>query len=284
MLPTEKAAGKMSTADFNRLSSFIQTTYGIKMPPLKKTLLESRLQKRLHALRIPSYREYCDYVFSQQGQSLELVSMLDVITTNKTDFFREPGHFDYLIHHGLPAYQKSHGDRNHPLRMWSAGCSTGEEPYSLAMVMSEFAESSPPGLHYSILGTDLSTRVLGLASNAVYASDRIAAISLLMKKKYFLRSKNLQQPTVRIVPQLRQKVNFQRLNFMDNTYEVPGLFDVVFCRNVLIYFDKPTQEKVINRLCARLNEGGLFFLGHSESITGMQVPLQQIRPTIFKRI
>ncbi|MFW6227202.1 MAG: CheR family methyltransferase, partial [Bacteroidota bacterium] len=139
------------------------------------------------------------------------------------------------------------------------------------------------GLDYAITGTDISSCMLQAAVNAIYKEQRAEMIPLSLKKKYFLKSKNRENPTVRVIPQLRKKMAFQRLNFMDSSYAVNDTFDVIFCRNVLIYFDRETQEKVINKLCTKLKPGGIFFLGHSESITNLDVPLKQIRPTIFSR-
>lgn len=272
---------KMTTSEFNRLSEFIYSEFGIKLPPVKKTMLESRLQKRLAALQMTSFKDYCDYLFSQQGQREEVVHMIDPVTTNKTDFFREPAHFDFLQAYVLPEFINNYPGRQ--LKIWSAGCSSGEEPYTLAMVLKEFAESKRV-IDYSIFATDLSTRILNKAINAVYNEERIEAIPLSLKKKYFLKSKDSSKRTVRVVSPIRSKVNFGRLNFMDGQYEVQRDFDIIFCRNVIIYFDKQTQEKVINKLCVHLKRGGYFFLGHSESITNMSVPLQQIKPTIFRKI
>jgi len=272
---------KMTDDEFRKLSTFIYSGYGIKMPPAKKTMLESRLQKRLNALNITSFKTYCDYLFSSEGQKSEIIHMMDVVTTNKTDFFREPFHFDYLMSNCFPEMVKNN-DVTRPLRIWSAGCSSGEEPYTIAMVANEYSEKHM--LYYSILGTDLSSEILNKANIAVYNEERINGIPDSIKTKYFLKSKNKELKTVRLVPEIRRKVSFSRLNFMDNTYNLPYKFDIIFCRNVLIYFDKKTQEDVINKLCSHLNKGGIFFLGHSESITDMQVPLSQIRPTIFRRI
>jgi chemotaxis protein methyltransferase CheR len=169
------------------------------------------------------------------------------------------------------------------IKIWSAGCSSGEEPYTIAMVMHEFSEHKAH-LDYSIFATDLSTQVLNKAVTAVYNEDRVATLPFTIKKKFFLRSKSDTNRTVRVVPELRRKVIFQRLNFMDDHYDVPQTFDIIFCRNVLIYFDKDTQEKVINKLASKLRPGGYFFLGHSESVTQMDVPLSQIKPTVFKKI
>ncbi|MCQ2975689.1 MAG: protein-glutamate O-methyltransferase [Bacteroidales bacterium] len=271
---------KLSVKDFNRLSEFIYSQYGIKMPEAKHIMLQSRLQKRLRALEIPSFSDYVDFVFSKEGGE-EIVHMMDVVSTNKTDFFRESQHFDFLTENVLPELYLEKKQSN--IKIWSAGCSSGEEPYTLAMVISEFIENKS-GLDFSILGSDLSTIVLQKAVSAIYSEDRVDIIPLAQKRKYLLKSKDRTHPTVRIVPELRDKVSFMRLNFMDSSYNVPSHFDVIFCRNVLIYFDRQTQEKVINKLCNHLNPGGYFFLGHSESVTGINVPLKQIKPTVFKLI
>lgn len=267
---------------FHKLSDFIYSQYGIKMPDVKKVMLQSRLQKRLRDLKMESYEEYCDFVFSKDGEAMELVHMIDVVTTNKTDFFREPAHFDFLTCTVLPEFvmrEKS----GRTMKIWSAGCSSGEEVYTLAIVLSEFQQENKR-FDFSIFGTDISTRILQKALDAIYTEERVASIPMDIKRKYFLRSKDRAKPTVRVVPELRKKAGYQRLNFMDDHYPVDETFDVIFCRNVLIYFDRPTQQSVINKLCGKLKPGGYFFLGHSESITGMQVPLVQLKPTVFMKI
>jgi chemotaxis protein methyltransferase CheR len=178
----------------------------------------------------------------------------------------------------LPEYASA--SRRSVMKVWSAGCSSGEEPYTLAIVLSEFREKYKD-FDFLITATDISTRMLIKAETAIYAEDRVLAVKDNLKKKYLLKSKNQQSRTVRIVPELRSKVNFSMLNFMDDDYQVNGLFDVIFCRNVLIYFDRQTQEDVINKLCTKLKPGGYFYLGHSESITNFKVPLKQIKSTIF---
>ncbi len=267
---------------FEKLSSFIYSQYGIKMPPAKRVMLQSRLQKRLRELKMNSYDQYCEFVFSKEGEALEVVHMIDAVTTNKTDFFREPAHFQFLKETVLPEFI-AREKRNPTMRIWSAGCSSGEEVYTLAILISEFAQKEKK-LDFSIMGTDISTRILQKAVDAVYTEERVANISLETKKKYFLRSKNRVKPTVRVTAELRKKTYYQRLNFMDESYPVDETFDVIFCRNVLIYFDRENQQKVINRLCSHLKTGGYFFLGHSESITGMKVPLVQLKPTVFMKV
>jgi len=272
---------KMTEKDFLRLSQFIFNEYGIKMPPAKKIMLQSRLQKRLRELNIPSYKEYTDFVFSKEGQA-EIIHMIDVVSTNKTDFFRESTHFDFMISDVLPELHDVVQIRR-PIKVWSAGCSSGEEPYTIAIVMNEFAEKRA-NFDYSIFASDISTIMLEKGATAVYTEDRIAVIPNSLKKKYFLKSKDRNAKTVRIMPLLRHKVQFHRVNFMDNSYNVNDTFDIIFCRNVLIYFDRETQESVINKLCRHLRKDGFFFLGHSESITAINVPLKQIKPTIFRKV
>lgn len=269
---------QLGDSEFRVLSKFIYNELGIKMPDVKKVMLQSRLQRRLNDLKKNSFSEYIDFVFSREGKD-EMINMLDIVTTNKTDFFREPVHFDFLTQKMLPDYLARL--QRPTLKLWSAGCSSGEEPYTLAMVLSEYRQSQSKEFDFRITGTDISTRMLVRASTAIYPEERISDISNTLRSKYLLRSKNRQNCTVRIVPELRSKVKFYKVNFMDRDYPGRDQFDIIFCRNVLIYFDRKTQEEVINRLCTRLKNGGYFFLGHSESITNFNVPLTQVQSTIF---
>ncbi len=269
----------LSDHEFKQLSQFIQDNYGIKMPPAKKVVLQGRLHKRLKQLQIPDFKSYVEYVFSAQGEN-EIIHMMDVVSTNKTDFFREPVHFEFLENELLPHLHQINGRTI--TKFWSAGCSSGEEPYTLAIVLQQFKEKNP-GFDYQILATDISTQMLQQGANAIYKEEKIEIVPLSLKKKYFLKSKDPNDPRVRVTKQLRDKVSFQRLNFMDSSYGVNELFDVIFCRNALIYFERENQEMVINKLCGKLNAQGFFFLGHSESITNMQVPLKSIKPTIFRK-
>ena len=273
---------QLTQEEFDKLSRFIYKESGIKMPPVKRVMLQSRLQKRLRYLNMTNFKEYIDYVFSKEGLNSEIIHMLDVVSTNKTDFFREPVHFDFMSQVVLPEFMEQRTTQR-TMKVWSAGCSSGEEPYTIAIVLANFAESNP-GFDYSIIGTDISTQILQKAVEAVYKEERVTIIPLDTKKKYFLKSKDRSNPTVKVTANLRKKVRFGRLNFMDPYYDISETFDVVFCRNVLIYFDRETQENVIQKLCVKLKPGGYFFLGHSESIMNMEVPLKQVKPTIFKRI
>ncbi len=271
---------KLSDTDFDKLSKYIQGEYGIKMPPEKRVMLQSRLQKRLRALNIASYSDYVKYAFGNNS-SEEIIHMIDVVSTNKTDFFREPSHFDFMKNEILPEFYANSPTKH--FKVWSAGCSSGEEPYTIAMVLSEFALQNA-SFDYSIFGTDISTIVLKKAFDAIYPLTAVDVVSLEMKKKYLLKSKKKGDNLVRVIPTLRNKTKYGRLNFMAPSYNVTEMYDLIFCRNVLIYFDRDNQERVINKLCENLKPGGYFFLGHSESITGIKVPLKHIQPTVFRKL
>ncbi|MBS1128821.1 MAG: chemotaxis protein CheR, partial [Nitrospirae bacterium] len=258
---------------------------GIKMPPSKKIMLEARLQKRLRALNIPTFKEYFALIRGEDGRG-ELVHMLNAVTTNKTDFFREPVHFQYLAKTILPeVLSEKEGPklRDRPFFLWSAGCSTGEEPYTLAMVLSEFAYQHP-ALRFSIIATDISTKVLDRARDGIYDEDRIAAVPDALKQRYVLRSKDRGRNLVRIVPELRAAVQFKRLNLMEESFSFSDPLDIIFCRNVIIYFDRSTQEQLISRFCRVLKPDGYLFLGHSESVHGFDLPLRRITSTVYRKI
>jgi len=272
----------ISHRDYTRLSELIYNECGIKMPPAKKSMLVARLQKRLRSLDMKSFGDYIDYLFAPDGIKDELARMIDLITTNKTDFFREADHFDYLLQRVLPEWIQNHGLSGRKLMLWSAGCSTGEEPYTLAMVLHEFAESCT-GFDYQILATDISTRVLGKAKQAVYGEERIDPVPSLLKHKYLLRSKDKSRGLVRVVPELREKVRFRRLNFMNDDFGMREPLDIIFCRNVIIYFDRQIQEQLLNKFYTLLTKDGFIFMGHSETLNGLDVPLVMVHPTIYRK-
>ncbi|HIW36057.1 MAG TPA: protein-glutamate O-methyltransferase [Candidatus Treponema faecavium] len=273
----------LSERDFKQIAAYIESNVGIKMPETKRLMMQSRLAGRLRALGIPTYREYINYVFSKNGTNQdELVLMIDALTTNLTEFFRESGHFDFMTGTALPALAAS---GHHQIKLWSAGCSSGEEPYTLSIVMQEFMRNNPGKINaYSVLATDISTKVLNKAAEAVYALDSIKKLPLDMKRRYFLRSKNAAEPKVRVKADVRNRVSFARLNFMDDDFGFRDTMQIIFCRNVLIYFDKPTQEAVIRKFMQFLETGGYLFLGHSETIFGMNLPLKNVSPTVFQKV
>lgn len=273
----------LSPKEFDRLSEFIVTHCGIKMPPAKKIMLQARLQKRLRVLGMESFKHYCDFVLGSREGAGELVHMIDAVTTNKTDFFREPIHFQFLAETALPEYMSEAAGLVKKFTVWSAGCSSGEEPYTLAIVLNEFV-SQHPGFQYSILATDISTKVLEKARLGIYDQHLVAGIPLPLKQKYFLRSKDRDKGLVRVVPELRSRISFQRLNLMEERLMIPEPVDAVFCRNVIIYFERVTQHALLSRLCRCLKTGGYLFLGHSETVHGFELPLMRISSTIYRKI
>ncbi len=273
----------LSDREFQRFSGFIYDHTGIKMPPVKKTMLEARLQKRLKANSIASFEEYADFVFSQQGRASELIHLIDVVTTNKTDFFREPAHFDFLVKTALPAILDSRGNSvREPVRIWSAGCSTGEEPYTMAMVLSEFA-AGMPDFRVAITASDICTQVLQTAKTAIYPEERTDPIPLNFKRKYLMRSREKTKSLVRIAPQVRSLVSFRRINFMDDDFGISEKMDIIFCRNVVIYFDKPTQQTLMRKFHKQLKPGGYLFIGHSETLSGLDVDFKAVASTVYRK-
>ncbi len=272
----------MSARNFTRLSELIYSEAGICLGTEKKTMLEARIKRRLKSLDLTSYSEYCDYLFGGQGFKEEIVHLIDVVTTNKTDFFREPGHFDFLVAKALPDFVARYGNGRRFL-FWSAGCSTGEEPYTLAIVLSEYALAHP-GFRFSILATDISTTVLAKAELGVYSSEAAAPVPSLLRQKYFLRSRDRDSNRVRVIPELRQLVAFRRLNFMDSDYGLAEKADAVFCRNVIIYFDRPTQESILRKLSHQLLPDGYMFVGHAETLHEMDLPLTPVAPALYRKI
>jgi chemotaxis protein methyltransferase CheR len=209
--------------------------------------------------------------------------MIDAVTTNKTNFFREPRHFDYLTEKVLPDLMNMHGScSSRKLAVWSAGCATGEEPYTIAMVLSEFSETRR-FLDFKILATDISTKALEKAVRAIYSQDGAETVPIALKRKYLMRSRDRRRGLVRIIPELRSKVRFRRLNFMEPDLGIQEPMDIIFCRNVIIYFDKPTQERLIRRLFEHLIPGGYLFMGHTETLSGLRVPSVSVGPMVYRK-
>jgi chemotaxis protein methyltransferase CheR len=274
----------LSDAVFKKFSTFIISETGIKMPVSKKTMLQARLQKRMRKLKIKSYEQYFDYILAAADGADERIHMIDAITTNKTDFFRESKHFNILTDTVLPDLIKTKGaGMRRPLSVWSAGCSTGAEAYTLAMVLSDFAEKVK-GFKFNILGNDICTRVLEKARLAIYDEKEADPIPVPMKKKYILRSKDRRESKIRIIPELRRQVEFKRLNFMTDDFELRTGMDIIFCRNMIIYFDRQTQEAVLGRICRYLSAGGYLFSGHSETLNGFNLPLCQVAASVYKKV
>jgi chemotaxis protein methyltransferase CheR len=270
----------ISRRNFDRLARFIYDYSGIKMPPTKLTMLEGRLRRRLRATGKPNFDAYCDYLFKEDGLNHEAVYLIDAVTTNKTDFFREPNHFNFMTKQALPDLVRQ-GVRT--VRAWSSACSTGAEPYTMAIVLAEFI-GQRTDMNYTILATDLSTEVLQTAQKGIYPAEMVDPVPPDLRQRYVMRAVAKDRREVRIVPRLRSKVAFARLNLMDDKYTIGDPVHLIFCRNVMIYFDKETQAGVLNRLCECLAPGGYLFIGHSESVGGFDLPLKTVANTVFQRI
>jgi chemotaxis protein methyltransferase CheR len=269
----------LSHFNFERLTRFIKNYSGIALNTSRRTMLEGRLRRRCRAVGIDDVNEYCRILFDETGPEIdtEIVHLMDAVTTNKTDFFREPAHFDYLMQTILPDILRS-GPRC--IKVWSAACSIGAEPYTLAMLLDDFCRRHP-GMEYSILATDLSYQALQKALIGRFPEPMVDPVPDDLRHRYVMRSSDGDE--VRMAPRLRSAISFARLNLMDETYPVPTDFDMIFLRNVLIYFDKPTQLAVPTRLCRHLRPGGHLVLGHSESVSRTGLPLAAVANTIFQR-
>lgn len=273
---------QLSQADFRRLAAFIHGYSGIKMPPAKKTMVEGRLRRRLRATASDTLADYCRFVFEEGGLDREAVHLIDAVTTNKTDFFREADHFRFLTDHVVPKLAARRlVSASTPLKAWSAACSVGAEPYTLAMVLSEIARTTQ-GFHAQILATDICTDVLETALLAIYPEAMIEPVPLELRRRYLLRARA--GARVRMAPEIRRMVQFGRVNLIEPPYPVDQDMHVIFCRNILIYFDKATQRRVLEQLCQHLRPGGFLVIGHSESLTGFGLPVQPVAATVFERI
>jgi chemotaxis protein methyltransferase CheR len=236
----------------------------------------------LRATGVSSYRDYYEYITSSNNSG-EIIHFLDCISTNLTYFFREPKHFEFLDQIAMPELLASRkNERNLRIRVWSAACSTGEEPYSLAMCLLSHLE----GLNradFRILATDISTRVLGVALKGSYPRERIEKVPPALRQKYFQKGMGGNGETYyQVSPLLKQIVTFRRLN-LQTSYPFSGPFDYIFCRNVMIYFDKQTQQELVRKMAGYLAPDGYLFVGHSESLTGLNHPLTYVRPSVYKK-
>jgi chemotaxis protein methyltransferase CheR len=272
----------MNRRDFERLRKFIEERSGIQLLPSKKIMLESRLRKRLADLGLGSYQEYAEYLFSPEGQGKEVPYLIDSITTNKTDFFRDPQHFEFLVREALPRMETELGaGTGRRLAIWSAGCATGEEPFTTAMVVSEYALSRP-AFDFLVLATDISHGAVEVARRGVYPQERVEPVPAAIRKRYLLRSREPEKGLVRVVPAIRERVKFRQLNLLHD-FGMREQMDLVFCRNVLIYFDKETQRRLVQRILGQVRVGGYLFLGPTESLLERGLPISQAAPAIFRK-
>jgi chemotaxis protein methyltransferase CheR len=270
---------RLEDGDFDFICRIVYERSRIHLGKDKKTLVSSRLAKRLRQLQLRSYHEYCELLRSTAGEE-ELRFLIDRISTNHTHFFREIKHFEFLRDTALPQWQSAHARSAEPLRLWSAASSSGEEPYSLAIWLAEHLAPAASG-RWLIEGTDISTRVLGLANQAVYDEERLQGVSDALLRRHFQKGVGNRQGQFRVKEELRERVRFHHLNLLQGEYPFHVPFDIIFCRNVMIYFDKPTQEDLVRRLADKLVPGGHLMVGHSESLSGIKHSLRLVQPAIY---
>jgi chemotaxis protein methyltransferase CheR len=274
-----EVADHLSERNFIKLAALIQDYCGIKMPTAKRTMIAVRLRRRLTTLDLADLDAYCNYLFEGGGLETELVHLINAVSTNKTDFFREPAHFDFIWNTALPGFVAA-GRRQ--VRVWSAAASIGAEAYSVAMVLEDYRRQKQ-GPDYSILATDISTEVLDVALAGRFAQAMMDPVPADLYSRYVLQAVDPSLNEVRIVPHLRSKTSWGRLNLMDQSYPVATDMDLIFCRNILIYFDKPTQNAVLARLTSHLRPGGYLILGHSEAGAASELPLTSIANSIYRK-
>lgn len=275
MQQSKEFTAEITSRQFEEISALVKNLAGINLHDGKKELVKARLAKRTRELKLRNLDEYIEHVRNDTS-GRELISMLDALSTNLTFFFREAQHFQYLKEHVLPTWRVQ---PNKCVRIWSAGCSSGEEPYSIAMLLHE----NLPNLNRRdcrILATDLSTKVLGMACKGEYGAERFKDTPEHLVRRYFTCIQTKPSPIYRVNPDVRKLIHFARLNLMES-WPMKGPFDVIFCRNVMIYFDKPTQARLIGRYYDLLAPGGLLLLGHSESLTGTKHNFKYAQPATY---
>ncbi|MEA2238363.1 MAG: chemotaxis protein methyltransferase CheR [Thermoanaerobaculia bacterium] len=271
----------LSDREFRMLQQLIYRDAGIHLSDAKKALVSGRLTRRLRALGYENFTTYYEHV---ETDPVERTSMLDCISTNETSFFREPKQFEYLDEVALPRWRALGDSGAIPkrIRAWSAACSTGEEPYSIAMILASHFPAEE-GWSVEILASDLSTRALAAAREGVWSVERGNTIPEHLKKAWMLRGIRSEEGRMRAHPKLKSMIEFRHINLNDREYGVRGSFDLIFCRNVLIYFSRESKAHVIDKLQQQLSPSGLLFLGHAESLTGTSHALESAGPTIYRR-
>ena len=269
----------VSPRDFRRITEVMHAHCGINLHDGKEELVQARLAKLLRSSNDGSVSEYLDRVLEQRD-SKDFANLVDSLSTNLTSFFRESNHFTYMTEKFLPElFARKRARNDDRIRGWSSACSSGEEPYTLAMVLLEAMEKSGAAMDAKLLATDISHRVLKTAQEGVYDRRRVEPVPPALKAKYLLQRKDKQSE---VGPALRRTITFAHLNLV-KPWPFKGPFDFIFCRNVMIYFDKPTQQQLVNRFHEVLHPGGLLFTGHSESLTGISHPFRFVQATIYQK-
>ncbi len=280
-MPDRQAPSTSRSDDIDRLAEHIQARWGLVMDARRRRMMDTRLVQRLHARGFASLGAYTDFLFQPGGLEAENPFLVDTLTTRTTSFFRERAHFDFVTDTVLGQHTSSSLSQGRRLRFWSAAASSGQEAYTLAMVL-EDARRQHPSLDYDILATDVSGDALRRVRDAIYSEGAIAGIPESYKTRYLLRSTST-KTQVRIIKALRQKVRIGRVNLIDERYPLSDTFDVIFLRNCLIYFDKPTQIRVIRQIARHLRPGGYLLTGHTEHFSPSEIRLSNVRPSIYRR-
>ena len=269
----------MRDSEFDFIRNLVYERSRISLSPDKRQLVTARLGKRLRAMNVPTIGDYCR-LLQAPGADQELTNLIDAISTNHTFFFREAAHFDFLRDTVIPEMMpRAAAERWSRFRVWSAACSSGEEPYSIAITLAENLLTFP----WHIDASDISTRILARAAAGIYTRETVSRLPREVLRNHFQRGFGPQDGNYRVKRALRDRVTFHHLNLLESELPTRELFHVIFCRNVMIYFDRPTQDELVNRLANRLLPGGYLFVGHSESLTQMRHNLQPVRPAVYRK-
>jgi chemotaxis protein methyltransferase CheR len=275
---------ELSEKDRNDLSNYIERNYGIQMPASKKTMLQSRLQKRAMQLGYTSIKDYVSYFFSSEGQKNEIDHFATIVSTHKTEFFREIDHFEILKSIILPELIDNDIGVSEPIMFWSSASSTGEEVYSIILTVYHYLlKNSYSKRNFKVIGTDISDNIATFARKGIYSDNALHTIPFDYHP-YIMRSKDTNRKAIRIVPELRKFADFRQQNLIDSQYKVQKGIHVIFCRNVLIYFDRYVQETILRKLVNILAPGGFLLIGHSESLSGMDLPIEPVRMTVYRKV
>ena len=273
---------KMSDTEAARFINFISENCGISLSKDKKNMLSARLYRRICALGLESFSEYYNYLVNGEDTRDEILTLIDIVTTHKTEFFREAKHLDYLRSTAVPSLRETPAGRVNAINIWSAGCSTGEEPYSIAMSMAEYFGGTE-NANFNILASDISLRVLKIARQAVYDKSEMAAIPPALAGKYVMSGKNNASNLCRIIPELRNRVSFEQINLIEDDFLSHKKMDIIFCRNVIIYFNNAAIGALVKKFYKALNPGGHLFIGLAESIYNNTHNLVAVAPSIYRK-
>lgn len=271
----------ISEGEFEALRKLIHEHAGIALGSGKKQLLVARLSRRLRSLGLSSFAQYHALLVDHDPGGEEMRRMLNCVTTNQTDFFREKHHFEFLRERVfVEARERAQRGGPRKLRIWSAGCSTGEEPYTIAMTVADFFGLNS-GWDIKILASDIDTQVLDTAERGIYQDHRIANLPEAVKRAHFLRGKAESSGLVRVRPELQRLVTFRRINFMESPWPIQTSFDIIFCRNVIIYFDRETQRRLFTRMREKIAAHGYLFVGHSENLYWLRDLFEPVQSTVY---